>query len=86
MLTKGKVVIGGLMGDKAVLEAMKSNEETTNRAYEKATNERGLPNHVGEVLERNLSDERRHRAWIEERLSTMARPSQGGGAAHPRGM
>ena len=36
ILTKGKVVFGGLMGDKQVLEAMKSNEDTTNKKYEEA--------------------------------------------------
>lgn len=36
VLTKGKVVLGGPMGDKAVLQAMKTNEDDTNTAYERA--------------------------------------------------
>jgi uncharacterized protein (TIGR02284 family) len=77
ILTKGKVVFGGLMGDKQVLEAMKSNEDTTNKKYEEALAEVGLPLDVREVFERNLADERRHRAWLEARLMRMT------GAAAP---
>jgi uncharacterized protein (TIGR02284 family) len=69
VLTKGKVVIAGLAGDEAVLSAMKSNEDTTNRAYEKATREDGVPMRIREVFERNLADEQRHRAWLESRIS-----------------
>ena len=36
VLTKGKVVLGGLIGDNAVLQAMKTNEDDTNTAYERA--------------------------------------------------
>jgi uncharacterized protein (TIGR02284 family) len=69
VLTKGKVVIGNLMGDRGILMAMKSNEDDTNQAYEQANRRTDLPIDVREVLQRNLSDERRHRAWIEDRLS-----------------
>jgi uncharacterized protein (TIGR02284 family) len=71
LLTKGKVVLGGLAGDKAILQAMKSNEDDTNKAYERAVNTQGLPARVKDVLQRNLGDERRHREWIVQRLSTM---------------
>jgi uncharacterized protein (TIGR02284 family) len=85
VLTKGKVVIAGLLGERAVLEAMKSNEDMTNRVYEKATNEHGLPSHVREILERNLADERRHRAWLEQRIAQTAsgRSSDTGIGRHP---
>lgn len=69
ILTKGKVVIGGLLGDRIVLEAMKSNETDTNTAYERAVGRRDLPANVRAVLARNLADERRHRAWIVQRLN-----------------
>ena len=73
VLTKGRVVIAGLMGDRAVLEAMKSNEDAANAAYEKATREpRPSRPRVRAVLERNLADERRHRAWIENRVAAMS--------------
>lgn len=67
-LAKGKVVLGGLLNDDAVLQAMRSNEETTNDQYEHALELQGLPPNVRALLERNLSDERRHRAWLEQRL------------------
>lgn len=68
VLTKGKVVIAGLISDRAILMAMKTNEDDTNTAYERAVKRNDLPVAVRTVLERNLADERRHRAWIEARL------------------
>jgi uncharacterized protein (TIGR02284 family) len=67
-LTKGKVVIMGLAGDNAILHAMKTNEDDTNKAYERATSRTDLTSDVRYILERNLADERRHRAWLEARL------------------
>lgn len=69
VLTKGKVVIAGLGGDKAVLLAMKTNEEDTNIAYERATEHPDASDALREILRRGLNDERRHRAWIEQRLA-----------------
>ncbi len=80
VLTKGKVVLAGLIGDVAILWAMRSNEDDTNKAYEKAVEQQGLPSQLRNLLEQNLNDERRHRAWIEHRLQakeasqTSARP------------
>ena len=70
VLTKGKVVIASLLGDRAVLSAMKSNEDDTNTAYERAVRRNDLPLRIRNVLERNLDDERRHRAWFEARIAT----------------
>jgi uncharacterized protein (TIGR02284 family) len=75
VLTKGKVVLGGLVGDRSVLEAMRSNEETTTRVYQKAVSEVGIPMRVREVLERNYSDETRHLAWLEQRLAVESQSS-----------
>lgn len=71
MLTKGKVVLGGLMGDKAILVAMKTNEDDTNTAYERAVNHENRIASAEEVLRRGLADERRHRAWIEETIAAL---------------
>lgn len=71
LLTKGKVVLADLMGDKAVLQAMKTNEDDTNTAYDRAAHRDDAPVHVREILRRNLEDERRHRAWIESRIAQM---------------
>jgi len=73
MFTKGKVLFGGLIGDRAILIAMKTNEDETNAKYERAVERGGVEQARMDVFARNLADERRHRAWIEERL-TAERP------------
>lgn len=72
-MTKGLVVVAGLAGDRAVLRAMKVNEDQTNKAYETALKLRGLTQKLRTQLERNLRDERRHRAWIVARLKGAGR-------------
>lgn len=64
VLAKGKVVLGGLMGDKAILQAMKTNEDDTNTAYERAVKHDEASEEVREALSRGLADERRHRDWM----------------------
>jgi hypothetical protein len=54
MLTQGKVLIAGLMGDKTILQAMKSNEEDTNTAYARAVEHEDTPAQVKATLEQNL--------------------------------
>jgi uncharacterized protein (TIGR02284 family) len=71
ILTKGKVVLASLVDDETILRAMKSNEDDTNQAYERATARLDIPQGILVVLRTNLADERRHRAWIEQRLDAM---------------
>jgi uncharacterized protein (TIGR02284 family) len=78
ILTKGKVLLGGLVGDRAVLEAMKSNEETSTKTYRSAIEDHAFPDHMRTVLERNFADEQRHLSWLEQRSSLGA----GAPAAH----
>jgi hypothetical protein len=66
LLTKGKVVIAGLMGDEAILQAMRTNEADTNTAYERAVNFKDLQANTRGVLQYGLADERRHCEWILE--------------------
>jgi uncharacterized protein (TIGR02284 family) len=73
MLTQGKVAMGALFGDKAILKAMKSNEDDTNTAYERALKHKEIDGAAVPVLERGLADERRHLAWIEETLAELER-------------
>lgn len=68
VLTKGKVVLAGLVGDTAVLRAMKSNEDDTNSAYENIVERTDLNESLRTLLNKNLDDERRHRSWIEAEL------------------
>jgi uncharacterized protein (TIGR02284 family) len=70
VVTKGKVLLGGLSGESAVLEAMHSNEIATTRAYEDAMAMPGVPVDVLAMLERQRDDERRHRDWIERRIGS----------------
>ena len=71
MLSKGKIVLGGLTGDKAILRAMKANEDDTNTAYERAIGHREATPHIHAMLERNLQDERRHRDWMAEKIGQL---------------
>lgn len=71
VLTRGKVLVGNIVGDRGILLAMKTNEDDTNRAYERAIGRADLAPDVKALLERNLADERRHRAWIEQRLQAL---------------
>lgn len=64
LLTKGKVVMADLAGDRAILEAMRTNEEDTNTAYERVTAHEERRPEAEAVLQAGLADERRHRAWI----------------------
>jgi rubrerythrin len=69
LLTKGKVVVGGLMGEEAVFRAMLSNEALTNDVYEHFGLPRELPSSTRLLLAHCLDDERRHREWLERRLT-----------------
>lgn len=71
VLTKGKVVLASLAGDKAILMAMKTNEDDTNTAYERAFDHPEATGRLRDCLRQGLDDERRHRDWIEKQLATL---------------
>ena len=64
VLTVGKVAFADMMGERAVLQAMKSNEDDTNTAYERAASRSDLPTSAVPVIQSALGDERRHRHWL----------------------
>ena len=64
-LTTGKVAIANIAGDGAILGAMKTNEDDTVSAYEQALSNPNTDEELRPVLEKGLSDERRHRAYME---------------------
>lgn len=68
LFTQGKVVFANLIGDKAVLKAMQSNENDTNTAYERLNEHLGKTKETVEFLQRGLEDERKHRQWIEQAI------------------
>ncbi len=67
-LTQGKVVLANLFGDKAILRAMRSNEDDTNTAYENALKHEKVTPEIRKILEENLKDERNHRKWIMDEI------------------
>lgn len=76
LLTRGRVVIGQLIGDAGILTAMRSNEEETHQAYEQAAGREDLSPEVRYVLLGALSDEQRHRAWLEGTLQRLEAPQE----------
>lgn len=71
IVTQGKVVLGNLAGPRGVLLAMRSNEDDTNIAWERAVARTDLGHELKAVLERGLADERRHRGWIDDALAQL---------------
>jgi len=71
LFTQGKVVFADLLGDKAILKAMKSNEDDTNQAYYNINKHPDITNEAIDALEAGLEDERKHRAWIVSALAKL---------------
>jgi len=73
MLTTGKIALAGMMGDAAVLKAMKTNEDDTVTAYERAVrHEEARPESKAFFMRAHL-DEERHRAWMATTVSSRSR-------------
>lgn len=70
-LTKGKVVLADMAGDKGILEAMRSNEEDTTTAYGRAAERADLDAEVRPLLQAAAADEGRHKSWIETTLDRL---------------
>jgi rubrerythrin len=68
LLTEGKVVLAGLVSDRAILYALKTNENDTNVAYERASRNEAVPPQIRALLRASLADERRHRSWLAQQL------------------
>jgi rubrerythrin len=64
MLTTGKVALASLIGDNAILTAMRSNEEDTVTAYERASRHAEATPDARTIFERAHADELRHRDWM----------------------
>lgn len=68
LLAEGKVILVQLIGDKAILKAMKSNEKETTEAYKNINKHKQVPQDIKKVLEKGYKDEKKHLAWIEKEL------------------
>jgi uncharacterized protein (TIGR02284 family) len=75
VFVRGRVALGALVGDSAVLEAVWSGEAAMVSAYEQAASQPGVPVDVVKVLERHLAEERAHHARIAERVKRPVRAS-----------
>jgi rubrerythrin len=69
MLTTGKVALASIMGDSAILTAMRSNEEDTVTAYERASRHTEATPEARAIFERAHADELRHRDWMSNAAS-----------------
>ena len=65
MLTTGKIKMANLMGDGAILKAMKTNEDDTVTVYERAKDHSEAKPETVAFFEKALEDEKRHRAYME---------------------
>jgi len=65
MLTTGKIVLADLMGDAAILKAMKTNEDDTVTAYERASRHPDAIPESKAFFMQACQDELRHREWME---------------------
>ena len=65
MLTTGKIVLADIMGDGAILKAMKTNEDDTVTAYERASRHPDAMPESKAFFMKAHADEERHRAWME---------------------
>ena len=64
-ITKGKVILGSLVGDNNILKAMLSNEIDTNVAYERMRIHENLWDDATSIITSGLEDEKKHKAWFE---------------------
>ncbi|OJU72820.1 MAG: rubrerythrin family protein [Alphaproteobacteria bacterium 40-19] len=65
-LTKGKVVLANIIGDKAILKAMLDNEQDTCAAYQAMSERSDQWEDAKDLLKNGLRDEKKHKAWIEQ--------------------
>lgn len=64
-LIKGFTAIKSMLSTKQALDAMRTNEELTNRTYWEALNNNDLPPDIRRIVQSNYDDEQRHLAYIK---------------------
>lgn len=70
-LTKGKVFLASVVGDKAILMAMNDNETDTNTAYIRTFERDDIWNDAKDVIRKGKEDEKRHKETIEKLISSI---------------
>lgn len=71
ILTTGKIALADLMGDAAILKAMKTNEDDTVTAYERASRHEDAIPASKAFFAKAHGDEERHRAWFETAAKSL---------------
>ena len=66
-LIEGFTALRSATGTEGALKAMRSNEKTTNKKYDKALSE-AMPAEIEALVRRNRNDERRHLEYLENAL------------------
>lgn len=69
-ILEGMTSIQSMLGTKAALLAMKTNERLINRRYRKALDSLTMPTVVRNAVLKNFEDEKRHLAFIERAIET----------------
>ena len=66
-MEKGKVEVASLFGDQNILNAMLSNEEDTNTAYERMNSRvnESSDTQIAKIIADGLADERKHMDWLQ---------------------
>lgn len=64
MMTSGKVKMADMIGDNAICMAMKTNEQDTVTAYERASTQDFVSPELKAICEKAYADETRHREWF----------------------
>ncbi len=64
-LTKGKVVLASLVGDRTILKAMSTNEIETKMAYDQASRNEAASAEARAYFAKAYADEDRHKTWMD---------------------
>ena len=83
LVRKGKVLLGALAGEQAILVAMKSNTDVLVTHYRAASTDERLTTHERDVIARLLAEEEWHSAWLEDRMGLT--PNVGEAIMAPEG-
>lgn len=71
MLTTGKIALADFFGDAVIVKAMKTNEDDTVAAYERASRREDATPAFKAFLTKAHQDEERHRSWMEATARTL---------------
>lgn len=70
-LTKGKIYLADTIGDdKTILNAMITNEDDTNSAYERMSAREDHWEDAKDIIKRGFEDEKRHKEWLKNTISS----------------